>query len=75
MSAKKPTVKKTVNLTTLRAALDPGTTTLLARQENLCPHCRDPLLDARHPPASAVSQAHSGPHSPSPTRSRPLLPT
>ena len=33
-------------------ALDAGTLSLLARQEHLCPHCRDPLLDARHPPAS-----------------------
>jgi RNA-directed DNA polymerase len=33
-------------------ALDPGTLSLLARQEHQCPHCRDPLLDVRHLPAS-----------------------
>ena len=33
-------------------ALDPGTSSLLARQENLCPHCGDPLIDVYHPPAS-----------------------
>jgi RNA-directed DNA polymerase len=33
-------------------ALDAGTLTLLTRQEHRCPHCRDPLLDVCHLPAS-----------------------
>ena len=33
-------------------ALDAGTLSLLARQENKCPHCGDPLIDASSPPAS-----------------------
>jgi RNA-directed DNA polymerase len=33
-------------------ALDPGTLTLLTRQENRCPHCGDPLIDVSHLPAS-----------------------
>ena len=33
-------------------ALDAGTLSLLARQENECPHCGDPLIDASRPPAS-----------------------
>ena len=33
-------------------ALDAGTLALLARQENRCPHCGDPLIDTSHLPAS-----------------------
>jgi RNA-directed DNA polymerase len=33
-------------------ALDAGTLSLLARQENKCPHCGDPLIDTSRPPAS-----------------------
>jgi RNA-directed DNA polymerase len=33
-------------------ALDAGTLALLTRQELKCPHCRDPLLDVHHLPAS-----------------------
>ena len=33
-------------------ALDAGTLSLLARQENKCPHCGDPLIDASSPPVS-----------------------
>ena len=33
-------------------ALDAGTLALLARQENRCPHCADPLIDTSHLPAS-----------------------
>jgi RNA-directed DNA polymerase len=33
-------------------ALDTGTLSLLTRQENRCPHCRDPLIDVAHLPAS-----------------------
>ena len=33
-------------------ALDAGTLHLLTRQENKCPHCGDPLIDASSPPAS-----------------------
>jgi len=32
--------------------LDEGTLTLLARQENRCPHCGDPFLDPSHLPSS-----------------------
>lgn len=33
-------------------ALDAGTLSLLTRQENRCPHCRDPLIDVARLPAS-----------------------
>jgi RNA-directed DNA polymerase len=33
-------------------ALDPGTLTLLSRQENKCPHCGDPFFDLDHLPSS-----------------------
>ena len=33
-------------------ALDAGTLSLLTRQENNCPHCRDPLIDVSRPPSS-----------------------
>jgi RNA-directed DNA polymerase len=33
-------------------ALDTSTLSLLARQENTCPHCRDPLIDTARLPAS-----------------------
>jgi RNA-directed DNA polymerase len=39
-------------------ALDAGTLTLLTRQENTCPHCRDPLIDAVRPPASPEEWEH-----------------
>ncbi|MGH3124165.1 MAG: group II intron maturase-specific domain-containing protein [Streptosporangiaceae bacterium] len=32
--------------------LDNGTLALLSRQDSRCPHCGDPLIDARHLPAS-----------------------
>lgn len=38
-------------------ALDAGTLTLLARQENRCPRCRDPLIDPDRLPSSAEEWA------------------
>jgi RNA-directed DNA polymerase len=39
-------------------ALDPGTLSLLTRQENKCPHCGDPLIDVSHLPASPEDWEH-----------------
>ena len=53
-------------------ALDAGTLSLLARQENKCPHCGDPLIDASTRPPHPRNGKTGG--SASPARTSPPYP-